>query len=68
MMNNIKPNCNYKNKKELTEYLKKIINKQTYLNNGIIYGLGHAVYKVTDPRAEILRAEACKLAKARNKM
>lgn len=68
MMNNIKSNCDYKNKKELTEYLKKIINKQAYLKNGIIYGLGHAIYKVSDPRAEILRSEAYKLAKARNKI
>ena len=42
-------------------YLKKILDKKAFDRRGLIYGLGHAVYKVSDPRAEILRDKASQL-------
>ena len=42
-------------------YLKKILDKKAFDRRGLVYGLGHAVYKVSDPRAEILREKASQL-------
>lgn len=46
---------------EVERYLKKILDKKAFDRRGLIYGLGHAVYKVSDPRAEILREKASQL-------
>ena len=40
---------------EVTQYLKAILNKQTFDKSGLIYGMGHAVYSLSDPRANILK-------------
>ena len=40
--------------------IKKILNKDFYDHSGLLYGLGHAVYTVSDPRAELLKTH-CKL-------
>lgn len=45
--------------KAIRGVLKKILDKDFYDNSGLIYGLGHAVYTESDPRAEILR-QCCK--------
>ncbi|MGN1479830.1 MAG: citrate/2-methylcitrate synthase [Acutalibacteraceae bacterium] len=45
---------------EIEKYLVKIINKQAYDHSGLIYGMGHAVYTLSDPRAVILKEEARK--------
>ena len=47
---------------ELSCYLAKILNREAFDHTGLIYGLGHAVYTVTDPRAEIVKQYAAKLA------
>lgn len=39
---------------ELTAYLQKILDKQAFDNSGLIYGMGHAVYSLSDPRAVVL--------------
>ena len=52
----------WSNEAELTDYLAKILDKKAFDNSGLIYGLGHAVYKVSDPRTEILREKAAQLA------
>lgn len=49
---------------EVYEYLKKILNKQAGDGKGLIYGLGHAVYTISDPRATILKERASTLAKS----
>ena len=46
---------------EVERYLTKILDKKAYDRRGLIYGLGHAVYKISDPRAEILREKASQL-------
>ena len=35
---------------EVAEYLKKILNKEAFDGAGLIYGMGHAVYTLSDPR------------------
>jgi len=48
---------------EVKDYLAKIIRKEAGNGTGLIYGMGHAVYTVSDPRAVILKENAVKLAK-----
>lgn len=51
------------NVKEIDIYLKKMLNKEAYNKSGLIYGIGHAVYTVSDPRALLLKEMARALAK-----
>jgi len=46
---------------QVEAYVKKILDKKAFDRSGLLYGLGHAVYKVSDPRAEILREKASQL-------
>jgi len=50
---------------ELNAYLNMIINKKANDKSGLIYGMGHAVYTVSDPRAVQLKSKAEKLAEAK---
>ena len=47
---------------EVKEYLRKILNKEVFNRQGLIYGMGHAVYSISDPRAEIFKSFVEKLA------
>jgi citrate synthase len=63
MMDNMKKNVrDWTNEQEVTEYLLKILNKKANDFSGKIYGIGHAVYTISDPRAGILKAKARELA------
>jgi citrate synthase len=63
MMENIKENVkDWKDQSEVEEYLLKILNKKANDNSGKIYGIGHAVYTISDPRAILLRKKARELA------
>jgi citrate synthase len=63
MMENIKANVrDWTSEKEVTEYLLRILNKKANDFSGKIYGIGHAVYTISDPRAAILKAKAEELA------
>ena len=46
----------------LRDYLSKIVDKQAFDKKGLIYGMGHAIYSVSDPRAQALRPFAKELA------
>jgi citrate synthase len=48
--------------REIENYLAKILNKEAFDRSGLIYGIGHAVYSISDPRAIILREYAARLA------
>jgi len=48
---------------EIRSYLEKIVNKQAFDRSGLIYGLGHAVYTLSDPRCVLLKEQARELAK-----
>lgn len=45
------------------DYLEKLLDKQAFDKKGLIYGMGHAVYSISDPRAEIFKVFVEKLAK-----
>ncbi len=63
MMENIKENVhNWKDEAEVENYLLKILKKETYDRTGKIYGVGHAVYTLSDPRAVLLKEKAKLLA------
>lgn len=65
MMENIKQNLsNWEDEQEIYEYLCKILRKEAYDKSGLIYGIGHAVYTVSDPRAVLLKEKAQELAKS----
>lgn len=64
MLENIKANVkNWEDKGEVADYIRKIINKEANDKSGLVYGMGHAVYTLSDPRAKILKARAMNLAK-----
>lgn len=64
MMENIKKNVkNYSNETQIEDYLAKIVNRKAFDRTGLIYGLGHAVYTKSDPRAELLKKKLPKMAK-----
>lgn len=62
MMEDIKTNSKYDNLQNLEDYLRKILAKEAFNHKGLIYGMGHAVYTKSDPRATILKEMAKKLA------
>lgn len=53
---------NWDDEGEVADFLRKILNKQAFDRSGLIYGMGHAVYTLSDPRAVILKENAHKLA------
>lgn len=48
----------------ISDYLEKLLNKQAFDGKGLIYGMGHAVYTISDPRQVILKGSVQKLAEA----
>ena len=54
------PDCS--NKEALEDYLAKIINKEAFDRKGLVYGMGHAVYSLSDPRERIFKGYVEKLA------
>lgn len=59
MFADIKANVSdWENEEELTAYLQRILDKQAFDHSGLIYGMGHAVYTLSDPREVILKEYA----------
>ena len=66
MLDNFKANIsNWENEDEIAEYMRRTIRKETNDKSGLIYGMGHAVYTISDPRAVILKEKAFELAKGK---
>jgi len=61
-MDNVK---NWEDEDEIEAYLEKIVRKEVGDKSGLIYGMGHAIYTRSDPRAVILKAKAKELAKSK---
>ena len=62
MFNDLKTNVkDWENEDEISEYLQSLLDKQGFDKSGLIYGMGHAVYSESDPRAVILKKYAKKL-------
>ena len=67
MMNDIMENVhNWEDETELANYLEKIVRGEAGDRSGLIYGMGHAVYTLSDPRAVILKGKARKMAGERD--
>ena len=63
MMDDIRKHVdNYENEEELSDYLSKIINKEAFDKKGLVYGMGHAVYSLSDPRERVFKSYVEKLA------
>lgn len=54
----------WKDDAAIKDYLEKLLDKQMYDKKGLIYGMGHAVYTISDPRQMILKTSVKKLAEA----
>lgn len=52
----------WKDDEEITAYLTKLLNKEAFDHSGLIYGMGHAVYSISDPRARIFKGYVGRLA------
>ena len=52
----------------VADHLRKILRKEAGDGSGLIYGLGHAVYTLSDPRAQLLREKARELAESKGRM
>jgi citrate synthase len=64
MMDDIKANVKeWSDEEEVKNYLRKLVRKEAYDRSGLIYGLGHAVYTLSDPRAVLLKQKAEELCK-----
>ena len=69
MMDDIKANVkDWSNENEISAYIRKIAEKQAFDKSGLVYGMGHAVYTISDPREVLLKAKAKELAKAKGCM
>lgn len=69
MFDDLKEHCpDWSSEGEITDYLKKILNKQAFDGSGLIYGMGHAVYTESDPRAVVLEKYAEKLAQEKGQL
>ncbi len=63
MMDDIRAHVkDYNDEDELSNYLSKIINKEAFDKKGLVYGMGHAVYSISDPREKVFREYVEKLA------
>jgi citrate synthase len=69
MMKDIKKNVkDWNDKKEIAEYLHKILDGKAGDGSGKIYGIGHAIYTLSDPRAVLLKDKAKELADEKGKL
>jgi citrate synthase len=55
MFDDMKKSVNVKKEDQIRDYLKHLLDKQAFDNAGLIYGMGHAVYSLSDPRSDILK-------------
>ncbi|MBP3360592.1 MAG: citrate/2-methylcitrate synthase [Clostridia bacterium] len=53
----------WKDDEEIKLYLRKLLHKEAFDRSGLIYGMGHAVYSISDPRARVFKAFVEKLSK-----
>lgn len=68
MFDDLKKNItDIKDEEAVEEYLRRLLHKQAFDNSGLIYGIGHAVYSISDPRAEIFKDFVQRLASAKGR-
>ena len=59
--------ADWKDEEEVQNYLRALLNKDAFDHSGLIYGIGHAVYSLSDPRAEILKSFVERLSKEKQR-
>ena len=57
----------WEDEEAVRSYLKKILNKEAFDKKGLIYGMGHAVYSLSDPRAQVFKGFVQQLAAAKGR-
>ena len=57
----------WKDEEEVTRYLEKILHREAFDRSGLIYGIGHAIYSKSDPRARVFKAFVSDLAKEKGR-
>lgn len=57
----------YSDKDEIEAYLRKIVDKEAFDQKGLIYGMGHAVYSISDPRERVFKGYVEKLAEEKQR-
>ena len=68
MFTDLKANVkDWESDEEITEYLQKVLNKEAFDHAGLIYGMGHAVYSLSDPRERVFRSYVEHLAEAKGR-
>lgn len=68
MFDDIKKNISdWTDEEEICAYLEKLLNKEAFDKSGLIYGMGHAVYSLSDPRSEILKKHVGLLSQEKNR-
>lgn len=68
MMKHLKKNIkDWTSQEEIDAYLQRMLNKDAYDNSGLIYGIGHAIYTISDPRTVLLKEMAQELAKEKGR-
>ena len=58
----------WEDEEEVGDYLRRLLHKEAFDRRGLIYGMGHAIYSVSDPRAEVFKQFVEKLAAEKNRM
>ena len=67
MMNDLRKNVpDFNNRGKLDDYLVKVLRKEANDKSGLVYGMGHAIYTLSDPRAKVLKSMAKKLAESKD--
>lgn len=66
MFEDMKNSVNIKDRGQIKDYLVRLLDKQAFDNAGLIYGMGHAVYSKSDPRADILEECVKELVEEKN--
>ena len=66
MLDNFKENiANWSDDNQVADYIAKVLRKEANDGSGLVYGMGHAVYTISDPRAIILKRKAMELAQGK---
>ena len=64
MMHDLRANVrDVRDRDAVEQYLEKLVDREAFDRKGLIYGMGHAVYSLSDPRATIFRDSVASLAK-----
>ena len=68
MMDDIRNHVkDFSDQEEISAYLSKIIHKEAFDKKGLIYGMGHAIYTISDPRERVFKKYVVELAQEKGR-